>query len=195
MAEETKTTGAGIFGARSGQGNGPAATPKEAESLDGSAGPNRTPAFAKRDGEDENVQITDVDKIDSAKAGAEASSGPAGFDLNGIEAAIAAGGEVPEGQEDTTQYTSTPIAALRIGRFQFVNGVLRVQNGKDVEEFEKLLKTGSIRTQQVVRRIDRSGGEAVARRYLEQNHGTRTSGVDTSDRGPKAPSPAAEPTE
>lgn len=190
MPDENK----GIFGARSGQGNGPAATKEEAAALDGAGGPNRTPAFAKRDGQDENVQVTDVDTIDSVKEGAEAQSAAPTVDLVGVEAAIAAGA-VPEGQEDTVQYTSTPIAALRLGRFQFENGVLRLQPGKDVEDFEKILKGSSIRTQQVVRKIDRSGGEAVARRYLEQNKGTQTSGVDTSDKGPRAPNPAKEPTE
>lgn len=192
MPEETKKPG--IFGARSGQGNTtdkPAAEVSEAEAaaLQGAGGPNRSPAFTKRDGQDENVQLTNDDDLAEAKKGAAASSAPPGLDMNAIEAAAAAGTEVAEGHEDTTQYTSTPIAALKIGRFQFENGVLRLKNGKDVEEFEKLLAQGSIRTQQVVRKIDRSAGEVVARRYLEQNKSQSRSGVDTADRGPRAPVP------
>lgn len=163
-------------------------TDAEASSLDGAGGPNRTPAFTKRDGEDENTQLTDTDDLASAKAGAVAGSAPS-VDLIGLEAAELAG-DVREGAEDEVQYTSTPIAALKIGRFQFTNGVLRL-SGDDVETFEKLLKGSAIRTQQVVRKIDRRGGEAVARRFLESTQGTKTSGVDTSDRGPQAPRPQA----
>ena len=161
---------------------------QEADALQGAGGPNRTPAFTKRDFEDENTQLTDTDDLQSAKTGAAASSGRADIDLIGLEAAAAAGAKTPEGHEDTVQYTSTPIAALRIGPYQFENGVLRLHNDQ-VEDFEKLLKAGSIRTQQVVRKIDRSAGEAVARRYLEQNKSQSRSGVDTADRGPRAPTP------
>lgn len=164
-------------------------TEHEANALDGAAGQNRTPAFVKRDGEDENTQLTDTDDLQSNKSGAASQSAPPYLDMAGAEAAAAAGSTVPEGHEDTTQYTSTPIAALRLGRFQFENGVLRLNNGQDVEDFEKLLAGSSIRTQQVVRKIDRSGGEAVARRYLEQNKSQSRSGVDTADRGPRAPVP------
>lgn len=169
---------------------GPAAEVSEAEAsaLDGAGGPNRTPAFTKRDFEDENVQLTDADDLQSAKDGAAAHGGST-LDLIGIEAAAAAGDEVPEGHEDTVQFTSTPIASLRIGRFQFENGVLRLP-AEEAEEFEKLLEQAAIRTKQVVRRIDRSGGEAVARRYLETTKSRSNAGVDTSDRGGRAPQPS-----
>lgn len=161
----------------------------EAKALDGAAGPNRTPAFSKRDFADENVQLTDTNDLASAKAGAAAHT-KSTVDLAGLEAAAAAG-SVREGAEDEVQFTSTPISALRIGPYQFENGVLRLK-GDDVDKFEKLLDTASIRTKQVIRRIDRNGGEAVARRFLESTKGTRTSGVDTSDRGVQAPRPAGE---
>ena len=37
-------------------------TDAEAEALEGAGGPNRTPAFVKRDFEDENVQLTDTSR-------------------------------------------------------------------------------------------------------------------------------------
>ena len=163
-------------------------TDAEAEALEGAGGPNRTPAFVKRDFEDENVQLTDTDDLASAKVGAAAASGST-EDWVGIQAAEAAG-PVLEGREDEVQYTSTPISKLRIGPFEFRNGVLRLK-GDDVEKFEKLLKGAAIRTQQVVRKIDRSAGEAVARRFLEQNAGKRVRDVDTSDASPDAPRPSA----
>jgi hypothetical protein len=163
-------------------------TDAEAAALQGAGGPNRTPAFVKRDFEDENVQLTDTDDLASAKAGAAAASGST-EDWVGIEAANAAG-DVLEGREDEVQYTSTPISKLRIGPFEFKNGVLRVK-GDDVDRFEKLLRGAGMRTQQVVRKIDRSAGEAVARRFLEQNAGRRVRNVDTSDAGGQAPRPSA----
>lgn len=155
-------------------------TDDEAEALDGAGGPNTTPAFAKQDFRDENVQLTDTDDLASAKAGAAAQSAPTP-DFADAMAAAAAGDSVPEGREDEVQFTSTPIARLKLGRFQFENGVLRLKP-KDAEEFEKLLGNAALRTQQTVRRIDRSAGEVVARRFLEQTKSKSVQGVDTSDR-------------
>lgn len=202
--EKESKPGGGIFGAKSGEGNpsrNAAATTSpaevdgvkaevsdaEAEALQGAAGPNRTPAFTKRDFEDENVQLTDTDDLQSAKQGAAASSAPATLDMGAIEALDAAG-QLPEGAENEVQFTSTPIARLRVGRFQFENGVLRLKAG-DAEEFRKLLGKSAIRTQQVVREIDRAGGEAVARRYIEQTQSRSTREVDTSDNAPPAARP------
>lgn len=164
-------------------------TDAEAAALDGAAGPNRTPAFAKRDFEDENVQLTDTDDLASAKAGAAAASGST-LDFAGIEAAAAAG-ELPEGAEDEVQFTSTPISRLRVGPFQFENGVLRLK-AADADKFEKLLASTAIRTQQVVRKIDRSAGEAVARRFVERNKSKNVRGGDTSDRATPAPTPRSD---
>lgn len=161
-------------------------TDAEAEALQGAGGPNRTPAFVKRDFEDENVQLTDTDDLASAKAGAAANSGST-EDWTGIEAAARAG-DLPEGAEDEVQYTSTPISKLRVGPYQFSNGVLRLKP-EAAEKFEQLLKKAAIRTQQVVRKIDRSAGEAVARRFLEKNGNRTVRGGDTSDKAPPAPTP------
>jgi hypothetical protein len=162
-------------------------TKKEEAALDGAAGPNRTPAFGKRDFEDENVQFTDSDDLKSVKEGSAASSGNKNLDIAGLVAAASVG-EEREGAEDETVFTSHPISKLRVGRFQFQNGVLRLK-GEDVEAFEKLLGASALRTQQVIRRVDRSSGEVVARRYLEQNKSRSTRDVDTSDRGPLAANP------
>jgi len=191
MADENKTGGKGIFGAKSGDGNDsnkPEAEVSKAEAaaLDGAGGPNRTPAFTKRDFEDENVQLTDADDLQSAKEGAAANSGTT-LDMVGLEAAAAAG-DLPEGAEDEVQFTSVPIARLRIGPYQFENGVLRLK-GEDADKFRELLGKAAIRTQQVVREIDRAGGEAVARRYLETTGSRSNRDVDTSDNAPPASRP------
>jgi len=161
-------------------------TDAEAEALQGSTGPNRVPAFGKKDFEDENVPLTDTDDLQSIKQGSAANSGQL-EDMAGLEAAYAAG-DLPEGAEDEVQYTSTPIARLKIGPYQFENGVLRLKSDA-AEKFEELLAKSAIRTQQVVRKIDRAGGEAVARRYLETTQSRSNRGFDTSDKGPKAPTP------
>lgn len=166
-----------------------AVTDSEAKQLDGAGGPNVTPAFGKQDFRDENVPLTDTDDLQSLKSGAEAQSAPPGVDLAALEAAALAG-NVPEGEEDKTQYTSTPIASFRLGRFQFENGLLSL-NSKDAGEFEKLLSGASPRDQATIRKIDRNRGEAIARKFSEL-HGSATQGIDTTSNGTPSPTPRAE---
>ncbi len=163
---------------------------KEAEALRGDGGPGQIPAFGKQQGQDENNNLTNEGQLESLKLGASAQSGQVGegaVDIAGLVAAQSyAGSEAPE--DGSTEYVST-IGRLRIGKFEFTNGVLNLK-GDDVGGFEKLLETAHPRTQQAVRKIDREAGEAVAKRFVTESKMSR--GVDTSDNGPQSPKPAAQ---
>lgn len=158
---------------------------KEANALDGAGGPNRTPAFAKQDYRDENVQLTDTDDLQSAKTGAAAQSGLAEYDAVANEA-LALAGDAEEG-DDRVTYTSQPIANFRMGEFQFDKGVLKLKPA-DAERFDKMLDGADERTQAQIRKIDRSAGEAVARRYLDLQSKT-TQGIDNTGNTVSAPTP------
>jgi hypothetical protein len=161
----------------------PAASPfkKPEAALDGDAGPNVTPAFAKHDGQDENVQITDPADIESVREGSEAQNA-------GAETSDEVPARVSEEAEKTVQYACPSISRLRLGRFQFENGQLKL-TPDDAEEFDKMLASASTRTQQAVQKIDKEGGDAVARRFLEQNKGGMFRGGDTTA-NTTAPNPA-----
>lgn len=159
--------------------------PKVPGSAEGAGGPNLTPTFGKKSQDDENANIVDQHELNNIKEGSEAASRQNRFSVTDqILAAQSAG----EAQDGFTQYASPSIARLKVGPFQFDNGVLRIENNR-VEQFEKLLNTASPRTKQAVSKIDREGGEAIARRFLERTGGKRTSGVDTSDNIPPASNP------
>jgi len=143
-------------------------------SAEGLGGPNATPTFGNKPQTDNNRPVEQQSELDSFVEGANAAS-----NRNVISddlLAVASAGEEHEGH---AQYASPSIARLKLGPYQFENGVLRIPNEK-VEHFEKLLKGASSRTQQAIRKIDRQQGEAVARRFLEQTKGKRTQGVDTT---------------
>jgi outer membrane protein OmpA-like peptidoglycan-associated protein len=152
----------------------PATSPfkKPEAALDGQAGPNTTPAFSKKDGQDENVQRTDPADIESVREGSEAQNA-------GRETVDTVPARVNEEDKKTVQYACPSISRMRIGRFQFENGQLQV-TPEDAEELDKMLATASARTQQAVQKIDRQGAEAVARRFLEQNKGGMFRGGDTT---------------
>lgn len=160
---------------------------KETDQVQGEAAPNQTPTFAKHDGQDENNRVGDPAILAAAKQGADAQSGGAvdAVDMQGLVAAQAVGDTVAEGNEEKVQYTSR-IASLRIGRFQFVGGVLSLDSG-DVSRFEDLVGQTSPRTQNAIRKIER--GEGVIAKPL--NLGSRsTRGVDTTRRDGQSPAPS-----
>lgn len=87
------------------------------------------------------------------------------------------------------QYASPQIARLRIGKFQFENGVLTIKNEEDAEIFAKLLEGATIRTRQSVSKIDRAAGEAIAEKFLASSRGQMIRGGDTSANFPPAATP------
>lgn len=184
------------FAAAGGAKTENAPTESELNKLQGEGGPNATPAYGKQAGGlDENAHLTTDSQIADAKAGAEASSagatqGGTDFNIGALVAAQHAGDEVPEGHEDTTQYSSHPIMTLRIGDHTFEGGLLRLKNGEEADKFEAMLATGDAMTQRMVKKIDRAGGVAVAKEF-KARQGTMNQGVDTSDHGTRSPAPSA----
>ena len=163
-------------------------TETEAKSLQGSTGPNRIPAFGKTRGLDENTQLTEKADLESIKEGSAENSGNPNSDPAATRAEALAKSAQKEDDSDFVQYTSHPVSAFRIGRFQFRNGVLRLPP-EEAKELDKLLEGATLRTQQVVRKVDVAAGEKVARDFLQLNGGTRKRDVDTSDNAPPAPRP------
>lgn len=87
------------------------------------------------------------------------------------------------------KYASPQIARLRIGKFQFENGVLTIKNEKDAELFESLLAGATIRTRQCVSKIDREAGEKIAAQFLASSRGQMIRGGDTTANMPPAATP------
>lgn len=160
-------------------------TPEVPGAADGLGGPNVTPAFGNKPQTDNNRPIEEQSELDSFSEGADAASRLA--QAGAIDDLVAVEG-VGDEQEGKVQYASPNIARLRIGPYEFENGVLSIDSDK-VEHFEKLLSSATIRTQQAVRKIDRQGGEAVAKAFLAKTQGTRSSGVDTTANTVSAPTP------
>lgn len=154
---------------------------------DGKGGPNVTPAFGNRPQTDNNRPIEESSEQESFEDGAKVASDQnvAGFQASDDILAAANAGEDQEGFK---QYASPSIPRLKVGRFQFENGVLRVPN-EDVEGFEKLVNASSSLVKQSISSIDREGGEAVARKFLD-SQGKMKSGPSTSADIVQAPNPA-----
>jgi hypothetical protein len=159
--------------------------PEVPGSAQGLGGPNPTPTFGNRPQTDNNRPVEEQSELDSFVEGANAAADAAVAGNVDDHLAVASVGDEREGK---VSYASPNIARLRVGQFQFENGVLHL-DADQVEDFEKLLSTSSTRTQQAVRKIDREGGEAVARAFLSKTQGARTSGVDTTAGSVKAPTP------
>lgn len=90
-------------------------------------------------------------------------------------------------ENDKVRYASSSIQRLKIGRFQFENGVLDVPMDQ-VEAFEKLLAGASLRTKAAVSKIDIDAAEAIARKFL-RNRGGMTRGGDHTGNLLNAPIP------
>lgn len=78
-----------------------------------------------------------------------------------------------------TQYTSHPIENYRIGRFRFTKGLLRL-DGKDAEEFDKLLAAQPPQDQARVRKLDVAAAEAIVRERLANQRPGATKSFDSS---------------
>lgn len=159
--------------------------PEVPGAADGLGGPNVTPTFGAKPQTDNNRPIEEQNELDSFVEGADAASRAA--QAGSIADLVAVEG-IGDEQEGKVQYASPNIARLRIGPYEFENGVLSIDADK-VEHFEKLLGSATLRTQQAVKKIDREGGEAVAKAFLKQTQGTRSSGVDTTANTVGAPTP------
>lgn len=101
----------------------------------------------------------------------------------------------------STLYVSKPIARFKLGRFQFEDGVLRLESEEDVAEFDALLDKQPPFLRQKVKKSTQEMAEAVAASFLKSR---MVSGVDTtgnstmvqSDMSPMVPpiEPDVEPT-
>lgn len=130
--------------------------------------------------QDGNDVVTDQDRLDSVKEGSEDQSATSAQiatadQLEAESRVLAAGIDVGNG---TVTYTSHPISNFRIGRFQFENGVLNLENG-DAADLDSLLANADPRTKATVNKIDTSAADRIAASY--QNATKFKTGVDTAD--------------
>jgi hypothetical protein len=105
--------------------------------------------------------------------------------------------EEPKVEEESTEanveYTSRPVANLKVGKYQFLNGRLSLPpaDAAKFDEFFAVFKKQSptSRAAQVVRKISRDAAEAIAKQFLRQTQGGLTLGMDTTSNGAPSPSP------
>lgn len=98
---------------------------------------------------------------------------------------------VAEESDTKVRYACPKIPNLKIGRFQFEKGVLEI-SPEEAEKFDKLLSGTTPRTRQVVGKVDKQAGEAVAQAYLNRNGGRMIRGGDDTSKSVPAPRPTAE---
>lgn len=85
------------------------------------------------------------------------------------------------------QYSSHPIARLKLGRFQFERGVLSL-DATDETEFDKLLATQPVTIRGRVHKISVAGAERVAASFKQSR---MYAGIDTTHNSVQAVDPAA----
>ena len=88
------------------------------------------------------------------------------------------GADEPE-NANVERWSSHPILRYKLGRFRFEDGLLALREGKDVEEFEKLLDKLPIAERARIKKIDLSAAEAISRDVRENGPKT-TKTVDSS---------------
>jgi hypothetical protein len=115
---------------------------------------------------------------------AQRRSRPSGDPAGGAPAEDSATGDKPV----LAEYTSGSIRNFRVGRFQFEDGRLALRDQADVDRFEQLRKSLSVRDAAII--VDVNDTKANAdriwrRRFLADS--TMRRGVDTSEPKPGEP--------
>ena len=85
--------------------------------------------------------------------------------------------QVDEENESLALYTCAPTKSLKFGKFQFENGLLRLVDPDDVEEFEFFLSKASTSVKSVVKKISLEAADKIAREHTnppEAFRGTQT---------------------
>lgn len=90
---------------------------------------------------------------------------------------------------DEVQYACRGIPRLKIGRFQFEAGVLRL-SPEDDEAFTELLSGCDPSIRQAITKVDRTAGDAVAKAFLDRNGGRMIRGGDDTSQSVPAPRPS-----
>lgn len=141
-------------------------------------------AYGKNTSQDENNPLTSPEQLEAIQRGSEILSGQRGATNERLANIQAAGrlarselAGIAENEEQVT-YSSHPILNYKLGRFQFVKGVLKL-DAEDAAAFDELLEKQPPREKARVKKIDRDAAERVAKRYLDQAT-IRTRGVDTA---------------
>jgi len=136
---------------------------------------NRVEAFGKHGSQDENTPLSQTVQLQELDEGAVDMSQQPSLTMpiseteDQIQRAVAA----PQG---TVTFSSHPVGAFKVGRFQFTNGQL-ILTTAEAQEFESLLERMPPRDRNRVRKIDRQAAEKMAERFLTTR---RVRGVDTA---------------
>jgi hypothetical protein len=168
--------------AESGQAPGNADSPVLGET----APQGDNPPVGKHGGEDENNPI-DAKQVESLQQGAAAQSAAAqqasGDPAGGAPAEDSATGDQPV----LAEYTSGSIRNFRVGRFQFENGRLTLRDQADVDRFEQLRKSLSVRDAAIIVDVNdtKANADRIAQTFLANS--TMRRGVDTSEPKPGEP--------
>lgn len=84
------------------------------------------------------------------------------------------------------KWTSSPIQRYKLGRFRFENGLLTLNDAKDIAEFEQLYSELPRAEQSRVKEVSLAMAEAVSREYMKNRaRATKGIGSETGDRQPQ----------
>ncbi len=139
-----------------------------------------TRAFGEQGGGDENNQLQTADQVEAITAKAAAQTELSQLKSDSIDQVTALEVALDPPAPEYTTFSSSPISRLRVGRFQFDKGMLRL-TGDDLTDFEKLMESMPTLTQVQVKKINLGAANAVAESFLESR---RHRGVDTSENRP-----------
>lgn len=96
--------------------------------------------------------------------------------------------ETPEDTPTSGRWTCHPIQRFGVGRFQFENGLLELDNAVDVAEFEKVLSELPVTERMRIKGIDLDAAEKVAREYMaRQSKATKTIDSSIGERAQESP--------
>lgn len=90
--------------------------------------------------------------------------------------------------DGVTRYSSHPITKYKVGRFQFVNGLLELRKPEDVKDFERVLEQLPRSERIRLKKLDLSAAEAQVRAVKAASpHVSRAIDSASGDRGPDKP--------
>lgn len=86
-------------------------------------------------------------------------------------------------------YTSSPTQSLKLGRFQFERGTMKLE-GAAIEEFDSLLAQQPPQIKSQVKKVSRESADAVAKKFLA-TQGSMVKGVDVAGNGKESGTPGS----
>ena len=81
--------------------------------------------------------------------------------------------EVEAESDEVALYTCSPTKSLKFGRFEFKNGLLKLDDPDDIVEFEEALQDASMGIKSVVKKISLEAANRIAKQHTQSPEAIR----------------------